>query len=348
MKVGIIGLGRMGEGMSRRMIKADIEVWGYRNNYEKACEQYEAGYVSGVTTSLESLVQAVKSDGKKFTSAGEIPGIFQLVIPAELVEETINELLPLLSDGDIIIDHGNSNFKDSRRRAERLAKLGIQYIDCGTSGGVYGLDRGFCLMVGGADYAVSTCAPIFRALAPGIAAATRTDPYTRATSAEYGWLHCGGPGAGHFVKMVHNGVEYGIMQAYAEGFNILHNGDLGSKYVKEGDAEVAPMENPEDYQYDIDCVEVAELWRRGSVVGSWLLDLTADVLRHDNDLSKFDGGVSDSGEGRWTIHAAVDLGVPTPVISSALWARFESRRLGTFAAKVLNGMRAMFGGHDVR
>lgn len=348
MKVGIIGLGRMGEGMSRRMIKADIEVWGYRNNYEKACEQYEAGYVSGVTTSLESLVQAVKSDGKKFTSAGEIPGIFQLVIPAELVEETINELLPLLSDGDIIIDHGNSNFKDSRRRAERLAKLGIQYIDCGTSGGVYGLDRGFCLMVGGADYAVSTCASIFRALAPGIAAATRTDPYTRATSAEYGWLHCGGPGAGHFVKMVHNGVEYGIMQAYAEGFNILHNGDLGSKYVKEGDAEVAPMENPEDYQYDIDCVEVAELWRRGSVVGSWLLDLTADVLRHDNDLSKFDGGVSDSGEGRWTIHAAVDLGVPTPVISSALWARFESRRLGTFAAKVLNGMRAMFGGHDVR
>ena len=348
MKVGIIGLGRMGEGMSRRMIKADIEVWGYRNNYEKACEQYEAGYVSGVTTSLESLVQAVKSDGKKFTSAGEIPGIFQLVIPAELVEETINELLPLLSDGDIIIDHGNSNFKDSRRRALRLEKLGIQYIDCGTSGGVYGLDRGFCLMVGGADYAVSTCAPIFRALAPGIAAATRTDPYTRATSAEYGWLHCGGPGAGHFVKMVHNGVEYGIMQAYAEGFNILHNGDLGSKYVKEGDAEVAPMENPEDYQYDIDCVEVAELWRRGSVVGSWLLDLTADVLRHDNDLSKFDGGVSDSGEGRWTIHAAVDLGVPTPVISSALWARFESRRLGTFAAKVLNGMRAMFGGHDVR
>jgi len=348
MKVGIIGLGRMGEGMSRRMIKAGIEVWGYRNNYEKACEQYEAGYVSGITTSLESLVQAVKSDGKKFTSAGEIPGVFQLVIPAELVEETINELLPLLSDGDIIIDHGNSNFKDSRRRAQRLEKLGIQYIDCGTSGGVYGLDRGFCLMVGGADYAVSTCAPIFRALAPGIAAATRTDPYSHATSAEYGWLHCGGPGAGHFVKMVHNGVEYGIMQAYAEGFNILHHGDLGSKYVKEGDAEVAPMENPEDYQYDIDCVEVAELWRRGSVVGSWLLDLTADVLRHDHDLSKFDGGVSDSGEGRWTIHAAVDLGVPTPVISSALWARFESRRLGTFAAKVLNGMRAMFGGHDVR
>ena len=187
---------------------------------------------------------------------GEAPGIFQLVIPAELVEDTINELLPLLGDGDIIIDHGNSNFKDSRRRAEYLAKLGIQYIDCGTSGGVYGLERGYCLMVGGASGAVSVCSPIFRALAPGIASAPRTDPYTNATSAEYGWLHCGGPGAGHFVKMVHNGVEYGIMQAYAEGFNILKHADLGSKYVKEGDAEVAPMSDPENYQYDIDCVEV--------------------------------------------------------------------------------------------
>ena len=204
MKVGLIGLGRMGEGMSRRMMKAGIEVWGYRRNYAKAQEAFEAGYVSGVTTNLESLVQVVKEKG---------PGIFQLVIPAELVEDTLNELLPLLSDGDIVIDHGNSNFKDSRRRAERLAKIGIQYIDCGTSGGVYGLERGYCLMVGGSDTAVSVCAPIFRALAPGIGAATRTDPYTNATSAEYGWLHCGGPGAGHFVKMVHNGVEYGIMQA---------------------------------------------------------------------------------------------------------------------------------------
>tara|TARA_X000001316_G_C902767_1_gene20434 strand:- start:69 stop:680 length:612 start_codon:yes stop_codon:yes gene_type:complete len=203
-------------------------------------------------------------------------------------------------------------------------------------------------MVGGTDSAVSVCAPIFRALAPGIASVPRTDPMTKATSAEYGWLHCGPPGAGHFVKMVHNGVEYGIMQAYAEGFNILHEANAGAKYVKEGDAEVAPMENPRDYQYDIDVAEVAELWRRGSVVGSWLLDLTADVLRSDRELSKFDGGVSDSGEGRWTVHAAVDLGVPAPVISSALWARFESRRLGAFAAKVLNGMRAMFGGHDVR
>ena len=340
MKVGIIGLGRMGEGMSRRMIKAGIETWGYRRNYAKAEEAYEKGYVSGVTTSLEGLVQVVKKEGSV--------GIFQLVIPAELVEDTINELLPLLGPGDIIIDHGNSNFKDSRRRAAYLEKLGIQYLDCGTSGGVYGLDRGYCLMVGGSNTAVSVCAPIFRALAPGISGAPRTDALSRETSAEHGWLHCGPAGAGHFVKMVHNGIEYGIMQAYAEGFNILHEANAGAKYVAEGDAEVAPMENPADYQYDIDVSEVAELWRRGSVVGSWLLDLTADVLRSDHHLDKFDGGVSDSGEGRWTVHAAVDLGVPSPVISSALYERFNSRRLGAFASKVLNGMRYMFGGHHVR
>ena len=349
MKVGIIGLGRMGEGMSRRLIKAGHEVWGYRNNHEKAAAQYEAGYLSGFTTSLESLVQVVHTGvGTLTNDIANSPGVFMMVVPAETVEDTLNELLQFCVEGDIIIDHGNSNFKDSRRRAERLAKLGIQYLDCGTSGGVYGLDRGYCLMVGGANTAVSTCAPIFRALAPGIGSVNRTNPLDYETSAEHGWLHCGPPGAGHFVKMVHNGVEYGIMQAYAEGFNILHEANAGSAYVKAGDAEVAPMENPEDYQYDIDVAEVAELWRRGSVVGSWLLDLTAIVLRGDRELGKFDGGVSDSGEGRWTVHTAVDLGVPAPVISSALWARFESRRLGAFAAKVLNGMRAMFGGHDVR
>ena len=330
MKVGLIGLGRMGEGMSRRMIKAGIEVHGYRNNYEKACKQFEEGYISGCTTSLESLVQVVHTEDGVFTDTAKVPGIFMMVVPAETVEDTLNELLQFCSEGDIIIDHGNSNFKDSRRRAERLAKLGIQYIDCGTSGGVYGLERGYCLMVGGANTAVSTCAPIFRALAPGIGSASRTDPLSYETSAENGWLHCGGPGAGHFVKMVHNGIEYGIMQAYAEGFNILHEANAGAAYVAAGDAEVAPMDCPEDYCYDIDVSEVAELWRRGSVVGSWLLDLTADVLRGDRELSKFDGGVSDSGEGRWTVHAAVDLGVPAPVISGALWARFESRRLGAF------------------
>ena len=346
MKVGMIGLGRMGEGMSRRLIAAGHEVHGYRNNYKKAEEQFEKGYISGCTTSLESLVQVVHT-GSKLT--GDVPGVFMMVVPAETVEDTLNDLLRYCREGDIIIDHGNSNFKDSRRRAERLSKLGIAYIDCGTSGGVYGLERGYCLMVGGANFAVSACAPIFRALAPGIGSAPRTNPLDYyETSAEHGWLHCGPPGAGHFVKMVHNGVEYGIMQAYAEGFNILHEANAGSAYVKEGDAEVAPMEDPRDYQYDIKVDEVAELWRRGSVVGSWLLDLTALVLRRDRELGKYDGGVSDSGEGRWTVHSAVDLGVPAPVITAALFSRFESRRLGKFANKVLNGMRAMFGGHDVR
>ena len=354
MKVGIIGLGRMGEGMSRRLIKHGHEVWGYRNNYAKAQEQFEKGYISGCTTSVESLVQVVKHGtsiyGEKSgeTVYTQSPGIFMMVVPAETVEETINELLRFCSEGDIIIDHGNSNFKDSRRRAERLAKLGIQYLDCGTSGGVYGLDRGYCLMVGGGDTAVATCGPLFNALAPGIDGAERTIPGDFVRQSELGWLHCGPPGAGHFVKMVHNGVEYGIMQAYAEGFNILHEANAGRDYVVAGDAEVAPMEHPEDYCYDIDVPEVAELWRRGSVIGSWLLDLTATVLRNDRELSDFDGGVSDSGEGRWTVHAAVDLGVPAPVLSTALFARFESRRLGRFANRVLNGMRAMFGGHDVR
>ena len=355
MKVGMIGLGRMGEGMSRRMIAAGHEVHGYRNNVKKADAQYEAGYISGYTTSVESLVQVVKTKEIYGVKSGETvysktPGVFMMVVPAETVEETLNELLRHCGEGDIIIDHGNSNFKDSRKRAERCAKLGIAYLDCGTSGGVYGLDRGFCLMVGGGSSAVDVCRPIFDALSPGYNAAPRTQPNSSFTwyPEEYGWMHCGGPGAGHFVKMVHNGVEYGIMQAYAEGFGILHEANAGAKYVKEGDAEVAPMDCPEDYCYDIDVAKVAECWRRGSVVGSWLLDLTADVLRRDRELGNFDGGVSDSGEGRWTVHAAVDLGVPAPVISSALYERFGSRQLGKFANKILNGMRAMFGGHEVR
>lgn len=340
MKVGLIGLGRMGEGMSRRMMKAGIEVWGYRRNYAKANEAFENGYVNGIATTIENLVKVVKS--------GNHPGIFQMVVPAETVEETIEELLLYCGEGDIIIDHGNSNFKDSRKRAERLAKLGIQYIDCGTSGGVYGLERGYCLMVGGETTAVSTCSKIFSALAPDIHSCPRTDPEDGVTSAEHGWLHCGGPGAGHFVKMVHNGIEYGMMQAYAEGFNILKSANAGAQYVREGDAEVAPMSDPESYCYDIDVSEVAELWRRGSVVSSWLLDLTAEVLRNNGGLEQFSGGVSDSGEGRWTVNAAVDLGVPAPVITTALYERFNSRNLGTFGAKILNGMRYMFGGHSVR
>ena len=232
MRVGLIGLGRMGEGMSRRMMKAGIEVWGYRRNYDKAQEAYESGYVSGITTSIQSLVQIVRCK-QSGVSDKYGPGIFMMVVPAETVEETIDELLRYCGEGDIIIDHGNSNFKDSRKRAERLAKLGIQYIDCGTSGGVYGLDRGYCLMVGGGNTAVATCSRIFDALAPGINAATRTQFDSDITSAEHGWLHCGGPGAGHFVKMVHNGIEYGIMQAYAEGFNI-HGAIKGPDSIKQG------------------------------------------------------------------------------------------------------------------
>ena len=340
MKVGIIGLGRMGEGMSRRLMKAGIETWGYRRNLKKAEEAYEKGYVDGVCYTIPQLSEVIRRQGG--------PAIFMMVVPAENVEGTLQEILDVAKEGDIIIDHGNSNFKDSRRRGKLLEKQGIQFIDCGTSGGVYGLDRGYCLMIGGNTTAVSVCSPIFRALAPGIGSASRTDALSYETSAEHGWLHCGPYGAGHFVKMVHNGVEYAMMQAYAEGFNILHEANAGTKYVKEGDAEVAPMEHPEDYCYDIDVAEVAELWRRGSVVGSWLLDLTADVLRGDHELSKFDGGVSDSGEGRWTVHAAVDLGVPTPTISTALFERFSSRKLNDFANRCLNGMRYMFGGHNVR
>ena len=355
MKVGLIGLGRMGEGMSRRMLKAGIEVYGYRRNYEKTLEAKNNGYITAAADTIESLVQVVKTKEEYGEKSGETlrfpqPGIFMMVVPAETVEDTLNDLLRYCREGDIIIDHGNSNFKDSRKRAERLAKLGIAYLDCGTSGGVYGLERGYCLMVGGGNTAVDTCRPIFDALAPGIHAAPRTQPDSNFTwyPEEYGWMHCGPAGAGHFVKMVHNGIEYGIMQAYAEGFNILHEANAGAAYVAAGDAEVAPMDNPKDYCYDINVAKVAELWRRGSVVGRWLLDLTADVLRSDRELSKFDGGVSDSGEGRWTVHSAVDLGVPAPVITTALFSRFESRRLGRFSNRILNGMRAMFGGHDVR
>ena len=232
MKVGMIGLGRMGEGMSRRLIAAGHEVHGYRNNVQKAEAQYNKGYISGFTTSVESLVQVVHNGRGVFGDPSFKPGVFMMVVPAETVEETLDELLRYCSEGDIIIDHGNSNFKDSRQRAERLAKHGIAYLDCGTSGGVYGLERGFCLMVGGGSAAVDVCRPVFDALAPGIGAAPRTGDrdYTWYPE-EYGWIYAGGPGAGHFVKMVHNGIEYGIMQAYAEGFNILHEANAGAAYV---------------------------------------------------------------------------------------------------------------------
>lgn len=338
--VGIIGLGRMGENMSRRLINKGFKTYGYRTSIDKLKEQEKFGYISQACLDLPSLVNAVKSK-QKF-------GIFQLVVPAQTVEETLTLLMPLLAPGDIIIDHGNSNFKDSKRRALMLKEHGIDFLDCGTSGGVYGLERGYCLMVGGDKKAVDLCAPIFETLSPHIEAAPRLLNQLPETPAEHGWLHCGPAGAGHFVKMVHNGIEYGIMQAYAEGFNILKQANLGQDFIQKGDAEVAPMSDPENYQFSIDVPEVAELWRRGSVIGSWLLDLTAEVMKKDADLKQFSGGVSDSGEGRWTVNAAVDLGVPAPVLSSALFARFESRNQGDYARKVLNGMRFMFGGHHVR
>ena len=343
MKVGMIGLGRVGLNMSRLLRKQEIMVWGYRRDYEKAQEAYENDFVDGVTTGIKELVQQVKTGWGMYDNPGT--GVFMMAIPAETVEETLNELLLHCGDGDIIIDCSDSNFKDSKRRAECLSKLGIQYIDCGTSGGVHGMERGYCLMVGGTSTTVSACAPIFRALSPGIASAPRTDPYEGATSAEYGWLHCGPPGAGHFVKMIHNGIEYGIMQAYAEGFEILDSANLGKSYVEGAGAKAAPMADPENYCYDINVGEVAELWRRGSIISSWLLDLTANVLRSNPTLDKFDTSVSDSGEGRWTVNTAVDLSVPAPVISNALYARFNSRGLGSTGNRILSAMRFMFGGH---
>ena len=341
MKVGVVGLGRMGEGMSRRIKSAGIEVVGYRRNYDKCLEAKASGYITDAAKTIKDLVQQLRTDGE--------PSIYLMVVPAENVEATITELIDAgAGKGDIIIDHGNSNFKDSRRRALHLEYRGITYLDCGTSGGVYGLKRGYCLMVGGEAEAVELCSPIFSALAPGIDAAPRTLPGSDVTPAENGWLHCGSAGAGHLVKCIHNGIEYGQMAALAEGLNILQKANLGTTYVSQGDAEVAPMDNPMDYCYDLDIPEIVEVWRRGSVVSSWLLDLTAESMRQDNELDAFAGGVSDSGEGRWTVKAAVDLGVPAPTITASLFSRFESRRLGNYANRVLNAMRAMFGGHAVR
>jgi 6-phosphogluconate dehydrogenase len=340
MQVGIIGLGRMGENMSRRLIANGFTTIGYRTSLDKAKEQAQKGYITAAATSLKDLVQQTKKQGER--------GVFLLVVPAQTVEATLDELIPLCAPGDIIIDHGNSNFKDTVRRHQRLQGHQLHYLDCGTSGGVYGLTRGYCLMVGGDQEPVAYCASIFETLSPATDAAPRLLPDKPVTPAEHGWLHCGPSGAGHFVKMVHNGIEYGIMQAYAEGLNILSQANVGSSYLNKGDAEVAPMADPEHYQYQLNIPEITELWRRGSVIGSWLLDLTAEVLKENPTLEGYQGGVSDSGEGRWTVHAAVDLGVPAPVLSTALFTRFESRNQGEYARRVLNGMRFMFGGHHVR
>jgi 6-phosphogluconate dehydrogenase len=268
------------------------------------------------------------------------------MLPAAVTGSALDELAELLDPGDAVIDGGNSYYRDDIIRAKRLAPKQIHYLDCGTSGGVFGLDRGYCLMIGGEDEPVRRLDPIFKTLAPGSGSAEPTPGRTKTTgTAPHGYLHCGPNGAGHFVKMVHNGIEYGMMAAIAEGLSIIKHANIGQAKVESGDAETAPLRDPEFYQYDIDVAEVAEVWRRGSVVGSWLVDLTADALARSPQLDDFEGRVSDSGEGRWTVLAAVDEGVPAPVITAALIQRFESRGLGEFTGKVLSAMRSEFGGH---
>jgi len=332
MQLGMIGLGRMGANMVVRAMKAGHE-----------CHVYDTH---------ADAVKALKDKGAKgSTDLGEFvkgldkPRAVWMMVPAAVVDAVIAELAPLLDADDIIIDGGNSYYHDDLRRAKALKEKNIHYVDVGVSGGVWGLERGYCMMIGGEDKVVAHLDPVFGTLAPGVDEAPRTPGAKgEASPAENGYLHCGPNGAGHFVKMVHNGIEYGVMAAYAEGLNILKHGNAG-KVKRDTDAETAPLRNPEYYQYDINLPEVAEVWRRGSVIGSWLLDLTAAALRHSPDLAEFEGRVSDSGEGRWTLQAAIDEGVPAPVISSALFTRFASRGNAEFADKLMSAMRFEFGGH---
>ncbi len=332
MQLGMIGLGRMGANMVRRLMRAGHECVVFDLDADAVGRLAGEGAVGA--ESMEDLASKL-----------DPPRSVWLMVPAAAVDRTLDQLVPSLEAGDAVVDGGNSYYRDDIRRAARLAEHDLHYVDTGTSGGVWGLDRGYCLMIGGPDEAVARLDPIFAALAPGVDAAPRTpgrdgDP----AAAEQGYLHCGPSGAGHFVKMVHNGIEYGVMAAYAEGLNILRNANAG-KAEREADAETAPLEHPEYYQYDLDLPEVAEVWRRGSVIGSWLLDLTAQALAESPELSDYAGRVSDSGEGRWTSIAAIEEGVPAPVLSSALYSRFASRGLDDFADKVLSAMRQQFGGH---
>ncbi len=333
MQLGMIGLGRMGANLVRRLMRHGHEcvVW---DRTASAIATLEAEGATG-SSSLEDFVD-------KLTP----PRAVWIMVPAGVVGGVLDTLTKVLSEGDIVIDGGNSYYRDDIHRAAALQELGLHYVDVGTSGGVFGLERGFCLMIGGEQEVVTHLDPIFRALAPGVDAAARTPGRTgEPTPAEHGYLHCGPAGAGHFVKMVHNGIEYGVMAAYAEGLALLERADIG-KNPQAHDAETAPLTNPEYYQYEIDTTAVAEVWRRGSVVASWLLDLTAAALAKDPELSGFSGRVSDSGEGRWTAIASIDEGVPTYVLSAALYERFSSRGEGTFAGKILSAMRKEFGGHD--
>jgi 6-phosphogluconate dehydrogenase len=332
MQLGMIGLGRMGANMVRRLMKGGHECVVYDVSPDSVKALADEG-----ATGSESM--------EDFVGKLEGPRSVWLMVPAAVVDGTLDQLVPLLDEGDAVVDGGNSYYRDDIRRAKRVAENKVHYVDAGTSGGVWGLDRGYCLMIGGPDEAVDRLDPVFATLAPGVESAERTPGRSGDPSpSEQGYLHCGPSGAGHFVKMVHNGIEYGVMAAYAEGLNVLKNADAG-KVKQEVDAETAPLEHPEYYQYDIDLPEVAEVWRRGSVIGSWLLDLTAQALQESPDLSEYAGRVSDSGEGRWTSIAAIDEGVPAPVLSMALYSRFASRGLDDFADKVLSAMRKEFGGH---
>jgi 6-phosphogluconate dehydrogenase len=332
MQLGMIGLGRMGANMVRRLMGADQECVVFDRSPDAVKALVAEGAVG--SGSMEDFIG-------KLTR----PRAVWLMIPAAVVDSTLDELIPLLDEGDCVIDGGNSYYRDDIRRSARLAEHKLDYVDAGTSGGVWGLKRGYCLMIGGPDAAVERLDPVFAALAPGVDAAPRTSGRDgRPSTAEQGYLHCGPSGAGHFVKMVHNGIEYGVMAAYAEGLNVLKNANAG-KREQEADAETAPLEHAEYYQYDIDIPEVTELWRRGSVIGSWLLDLTAQALQESPELAEYEGRVSDSGEGRWTSIAAIEEGVPVPVLSMALYSRFASRGLDDFADKVLSAMRREFGGH---
>ena len=333
MQIGMIGLGRMGSNMVRRLMRGGHQCVVY-NRHAEAVEALQNQGAVG-TASLEDFIARMTK-----------PRAVWLMVPATVVDEMLVQLVPLLEAGDMIIDGGNSYYRDDIRRADELNQHGVHYVDVGTSGGVAGLERGYCLMIGGKKDIVQHLDPVFAALAPGVGTATSTPGRVKLdATAEQGYLHCGPHGAGHFVKMVHNGIEYGLMAAYAEGLNILRNANAGKRSL-DSDAETAPMRNPEFYQYDLDLPEIAEVWRRGSVVASWLLDLTAAALVEDADLTGFSGRVSDSGEGRWTALAAIDEGVPTPVISAALFERFASRGDADYANRLQSAMRKQFGGHD--
>ncbi|MHB0971836.1 MAG: phosphogluconate dehydrogenase (NAD(+)-dependent, decarboxylating) [Thermoanaerobaculia bacterium] len=332
MQIGMIGLGRMGGNMVRRLMRAGHACVVYDRAAEAVCALSEEG-ASG-TNSLEAFVAALAS-----------PRAICLMVPAAYVDATVDQLAPLLGPGDIIIDGGNSHYHDDIARAKKLAATGLHYVDMGTSGGVWGLERGYCLMIGGEPEIIARLDPFFITLAPGrgdIPPTPRNAPMK--STAELGYLHCGPAGAGHFVKMIHNGIEYGLMAAYAEGFNILRHANAGS-VAREHDAETTPLRNPEHYQYEFDLASIAEVWRRGSVITSWLLDLTAAALAKDGTLETFAGRVSDSGEGRWTLQAANDVAVPAHVLTAALFERFASRGEDDFQNRVLSAMRLGFGGH---